>query len=336
METNLGRLQKVHLREVWPLEPSDFTPWLAKNISLLGDELGLEIDPESLSNIQTEVSVGAFSADIVAKDAAGETILIENQYGRTDHDHLGKVLTYAAGLGAKTIIWVTEFSREEHQKAVEFLNNHTTDELNFFLVQIEAWRIGDSLPAPKFSVIERPNEWGKLIKSASAASTPDGGELNLFKRNFWEKVRDYAVEFDDSIPWRSPSRENWQSLPTVQRKYAQVVMLVTTAGHGRIGDGATISVQYEFWPLDSAKKHSDDKSLFDALVIHRNEIEHELGMQLKWNRGDGQKYSKICAIREGNYRNPAEQDDIAKWLVETAVKFYRIFPQFDRGIRTTS
>jgi len=223
MGIELGTLRRVKIREVWPLEPADFTPWLAEHIDLLGDEIGLDIDPESLKTVQTEVPVGSYSADIVAEDSSGRKIVIENQYGRTDHDHLGKLLTYAAGVGASTIVWISETIDEPHQKAIEFLNSSTTDDLNLFLVQIEAWRIGDSMPAPRFNVVERPNEWSRTVKGASSSSSASDS-LAMFKLDFWRKVRQLAVVRDGSIHWLNPSKEHWQTLPSVKRKFAGVVM----------------------------------------------------------------------------------------------------------------
>jgi len=330
MTIELGTLRKVKIREVWPVEPADFTPWLAEHIDLLGDELGLDIDPESLKTVQTEVQVGSYSADIVAEDSSGKKIVIENQYGRTDHDHLGKLLTYAAGVGASTIIWISETIDEPHQKAIEFLNSSTTDDLNLFLVQIEAWRIGDSMPAPKFNVVERPNEWSRTVKGASSSSAASDS-LAMFKFEFWRKVREIGVTRHSSIHWLNPYKEHWQLLPSVKRKFAEVVMAVGSKGHSEYGDSVLVS--YQFWPKENGKA-SPDKTLFDALETHRVEIEHALGMDLEWIRGDGKGYSAVRAVKPGDYRDESQHDELAIWLVDTAAKFFQVFPKYDTAQRT--
>ena len=161
MGTNLGKLEEVQdLRSVWPNEAKDFTPWLSSNISRLGETLGIDIDVE-----ETESAVGDFNVDIFAVDAdTGKKIIIENQLEATDHDHLGKLITYAAGKAADLVIWVVKKARDEHKAAIEWLNNHTTEDIGFILCEIKLYRIGDSAIAPAFSIIEQPNNWAKEMK----------------------------------------------------------------------------------------------------------------------------------------------------------------------------
>src|SRR3989344_6367330 len=159
----LGKLNKVDLRTAWKNEASDFTTWLSKeeNLALLADEIGI-----SIVNPKTEVDVGRFSADIVAEEeSANRKIIIENQLETTNHDHLGKLITYASGHDAKTIIWVVKEVREEHRQAIDWLNEHTDDETSFFAIKIELYQIGNSPLAPKFEIISQPNDWAKTIKS---------------------------------------------------------------------------------------------------------------------------------------------------------------------------
>ena len=163
---NLEFLTEVQdLRKVWPHEALDFTPWLAKdeNIAILGNEIGMEIAVDG-----TESAVGDFSVDIIATDiATGQKVIIENQLEDTNHDHLGKLITYAAGKEARTIIWVVKHAREEHRAAIEWLNNHTDDDIGFFLCEIHLYKVGNSNPAVKFSVIEKPNDWIKSVSSSA-------------------------------------------------------------------------------------------------------------------------------------------------------------------------
>ena len=324
---DLGKLERVDIRKVWPIESSDFTPWLAKHLDQLGDVLKLDFDPETLTEVRTEVSVGSFSADVVAEDTSGNKYLIENQYGNTDHDHLGKMITYAAGLGASTIIWVSEYVREEHQKAIEFLNNGTTSDLNFFLVQIEALCIGDSKPAPHFTVIEQPNAWGKMMRRTSCVNRSASDDLAAFKFNFWTKVLEFGRELEPSIKWHNPIAEAWSDLST-GKGFSLITMLVNV-GNVR---PPRVAVAYRFWPKEDGKA-THDKALFDQFTSHKEDIEHELDARLAWDRLDDKGYSQAILTREGDYRDETQHDEIAKWLVETAAAFFRIMPKYDDAPR---
>lgn len=153
MSPTLGRLERIDLRNAWLSESSSFTPWLAEsaNMKLLGDAIGIELEVEA-----QEKDVGPFRADILCKDTAtGHWVLIENQLERTDHTHLGQLMTYAAGLDAVTIVWLAQRFTEEHRAALDWLNRVTDERINFFGLEIELWRIGDSPMAPKFNVVSK-------------------------------------------------------------------------------------------------------------------------------------------------------------------------------------
>ena len=159
----IGRLKEVDVRELWKHEQYDFSNWLAKaeNLEYLNDILGL-----TLTDVNKEVYVGPYRCDLVAKDeTTGITVILENQLEGTNHDHLGKIITYASGLNAKVMVWIVKEAKEEHRAAVEWLNNNTVEGINFFLIEIHAYRIGDSDPAPKFEVIEQPNDFVKRGKT---------------------------------------------------------------------------------------------------------------------------------------------------------------------------
>ena len=165
MEKNLGFLEEIDdLRKVWPKEASDFTPWLAANIGRLSKAVGIDIDIE-----ETESAVGDFNVDIFAVDAdTGRKIVIENQLEATDHDHLGKLITYASGKAADLVIWIVKKAREEHRAAIEWLNSHTTDDIGFILCEVKLYHIGNSDIAPAFVVIEQPNDWARGMKQAKS------------------------------------------------------------------------------------------------------------------------------------------------------------------------
>lgn len=206
----LGKLKKIYdLRKVWPHEAVDFTPWLTQddNISLLSDAIGIDITID-----ETESNVGSFNVDIYATETdTGNKIIIENQLEDTNHDHLGKLITYASGKEAKFIIWIVKKAREEHRHAIEWLNNHTDNDIAFFLIEIELWSINNSDPAVKFNVVEKPNNWAKEIKKADNTLS----DTEKMKLEYWTKFTDYAFtdnDFSKVFRRRKPSTDHWYSV----------------------------------------------------------------------------------------------------------------------------
>jgi len=165
MNKPLGKITKTDLRTAWKNEEYDFSAWLSEpeNLALLSEEIGIDI-----RLVKTEAEVGKFSLDILAEEeATGRKIIIENQLETTNHDHLGKIITYAAGYDADIIIWIFKEIREEHRQAIDWLNENTAEKIAFFAVKLELWQIDNSAPAPKFQVISSPNEWAKVLKQGS-------------------------------------------------------------------------------------------------------------------------------------------------------------------------
>lgn len=226
---NLDKLKKVDLRDVWPHEALDFTKWLSEepNLAMLSSAIGIELEL-----IETESSVGSFNVDIYAQEAGtGRKVIIENQLEGTNHDHLGKVITYAAGKGAEVVVWVVAGARDEHRQAIEWLNQHTDSDFGFFLVEIELWSIGDSLPAPRFSVVEQPNEWAKAIKLSEGLS-----ETERVKLSYWTKYREMTQatpEFLKMFNPQKPSKNHWSTLRCGTSAYL-IVLLIDTQ-HDEIG-----------------------------------------------------------------------------------------------------
>ena len=209
MSAELGTLQRVELRDVWQHEEYHFTPWLAEagNLAALSDTLGLDLELVGL-----EVSVGPYCADIVFTDTMTKTqVLIENQLAKTDHSHLGQILTYAAGLDAKTVIWVASRFTDEHRAAIDWLNEITHEDWQFFGLEIELWRIGMSPPAPRFNVVCRPNDWSRQVRE-EAAKAEGNSPTRTFQLRFWTAFRDYRVERKQGAP--KPSAQSWQSFGT--------------------------------------------------------------------------------------------------------------------------
>ena len=223
----LGKLTQIaDLQTVWPNEALDFTPWLSKeaNLKALGEAIGIDMVLE-----EKESSVGDFSVDIFAtEDGTDRRIIIENQLRDSDHDHLGKIITYASGKDASVVVWIVKRARDEHRQAIEWLNQHTDDEVAFFLVEIELWKIGGSQIAPKFNVVERPNDWAKTIKNIGNMTA---GEIT--KLEFWTQFKDYAStrkDFMDVFNPRKPQTDNWYDLAVGHGSMA-VQLTIDTKNH---------------------------------------------------------------------------------------------------------
>ena len=185
---NIGKLEAVPVRDLWAHEQYDFSSWLAKeeNLSILGEDLGI-----AFTGIETEQFVGSYRCDIVAKDDnnEGKIVIIENQLESSNHDHLGKIVTYASGLDASKIIWIVTNARSEHKSAIEWLNNNTKNDINFFLIELKAYRIGDSLPAPKFEIVQMPNDF---IKNGNMKSRDKAFNRSQAARyDFWSRFIEY-------------------------------------------------------------------------------------------------------------------------------------------------
>ena len=194
----LGSLKRVPLREVWKNEARDFSKWLAtkEGISLLGEAVGFEIEPT-----ETESAVGRYSVDILAKvSGTDQTVVIENQIEDSNHDHLGKLITYAAGKGASCAIWIVKKANDEHRRAVEFLNETSRSTIGYFLLEIEAWKIGESEPAPKFNIVESPNDWARSMIPDS-----EGTEVTQLYLRYWT--------WQNQVPCKvvSAERYHWYS-----------------------------------------------------------------------------------------------------------------------------
>ncbi len=302
----LGRLTQVDLRTHWKHEARDFTTWLAKeeNIELLSDAVGIGIQVE-----ETEASVGHFNVDIYAQEENSDRkVIIENQLETTNHTHLGQLITYTAGLGASHVIWIVRDVREEHQQAIEWLNEHTDDEIGFFLVSIELWQIGDSPAAPKFQVLCRPNTWQRAIRGA--ARSGDLSETKLHQLKFWEQFKEYSVEHYPEIKLRIPRPRHWFQI-SIGRSDAHLTLVVDTIKN-MARCGLTIR---------------DSKELFHALHARKDEIETELGIpeDLEWREMPTSKSSRIFAIRPIRFEDQSTWPDAIAWLTERSLIFKRVF-----------
>ena len=302
----LGKLEKVKdLRSVWPNEANDFTKWLAEeeNLNTLGDEIGIDIEL-----VSTEAKTGSFSADILAVEANTDNkIIIENQLEQTDHDHLGKIITYASGHDAKTIIWIVKEAREEHRQAIDWLNEHTDEEINIFLCRIELWKIGDSDVAPKFQIVSSPNNWTKTIKKGPGN---DGIDINMLQYEYWTKLNE---EIDKNYPMfksRKPQGKPWHDL-FIGRPLAHIKLIFNT-------QISAIKVNLTI---------PDSKEFFDYLYDSKDEIESELGYELNWKRLDNKKVSHIEIMEKSEITDSSNWEEYIKWHLDKASDFYDVFAE---------
>ena len=259
---NLSKLEEIKdLRTVWPHEALDFTPWLSQddNISLLADAIGIDITVD-----ETESSVGDFNVDIFASETGTDRkIIIENQLEDTNHDHLGKLITYASGKSADIVIWVVKHAREEHKAAIEWLNNHTDDSVGFFLCEIKLYRIGNSEPAVKFEVIEKPNDWTKEVKKSESIT-----ETQQLRYDYWVAFEDYAFKnpiFAKNFKKRKPSKNHWLNF-SIGSSACHIIV-------------SQIKQRNE---LDVELYISDDTELYNSLFENKTDIELTSGLSFDW------------------------------------------------------
>ena len=313
----LGRLAKVDLRTAWSREDTDFTPWLAspENISLLGEAIGIELEVEA-----REKAVGPFSADILCKDTVTDHwVLIENQLERTDHIHLGQLLTYAAGLNAVTIVWIAERFTDEHRAALDWLNERTDESINFFGLEIELWRIGDSPVAPKFNVVSKPNDW---TKSGGGGPKPVvNGELTPAKAlqlEFWTAFRSYVLEHSKVIKPTKPLPQAWMNIAIGRSGFLLQAIASTWASASN--SYSSNEVRAEFVLHDSSAD-----AYFRILQSKRSELETSLGEQLTWYNPDNVRVRRIYLQRNADLNDRADWPNQHAWLLQKLEALHRLF-----------
>lgn len=305
---NLGQLKEIKdLRKVWPHEALDFTPWLAEedNLMLLSDAVGLEITVD-----ETESSVGDFNVDIYATETGTDRkIIIENQLEDTNHDHLGKLITYASGKTADIVIWIVKRAREEHRAAIEWLNNHTDENIAFFLLEIKLYQIGDSDIAVKFEVIEKPNDWAKEIKR----QTSNSPTLQA-RYDYWVAFNEYAFNnavFAKTFSRRKASTDHWMSL-SVGSSACHIDL-------SQVRKDNNITVE---WYI------TDDKELYQKFYSLMADIELDMGMPLDWRELPDKKASRILVIHEADFDNKDKWPEQFEWVMDAAIKMKKAFKKY--------
>lgn len=273
----LGKLEEVDVHDLWKHEQYDFSNWLAEesNIELLNDVLGL-----TLVDLNKEVYVGAYRCDLVAIDeTTGTRVVIENQLENSNHDHLGKIITYASGLDAKVIVWIVKGAREEHRSAIEWLNNNTRD-LNFFLLEIHAYRIGNSAAAPKFEVIESPNEFIQNSQKNGSGTNLNASQSERLA--FWTEFNEVVTELGKPFNLRKPTTDHWYNVAIGTSEASISINLVNKQSQ-----------------VDVELYINENKDLFDKLHEKKTEIEHKLGFSMDWRRLNSKKASRIVHSIDG-------------------------------------
>ena len=277
----IGKIERIKLRDVWKHEALDLTTWLQENIEILNEAIDLNI-----SNPEIEKSAGSFKVDIVAEDDSGNPVIIENQLEKSDHDHLGKLITYLVAMEAKTAIWIVSDPKPEHLASISWLNESSS--ANFYLLKLEAIKIGDSPPAPLLTLIVGPSEEGKEVGKAKK----EIAERYQIREKFWTQLLETAKEKSRLHANISPNRHNW---------------LGASAGKQGLGFNYSLrknEAQVELY-LDRGKEKEDENIIiFEKLVKEKEAIEESFGDSLEWESLETRRACRIKKIiRKGGYRD---------------------------------
>ncbi|MEA1994023.1 MAG: DUF4268 domain-containing protein [Euryarchaeota archaeon] len=248
--------------------------------------------------------------DILAEEEnTGKKIVIENQLEATDHSHLGKIITYASGYDAEIIIWIVKKARDEHRQAIDWLNDRTDEDTNFFIVKIEVWQIGDSPYAPKFQIVSEPNDWAKAVKNYTK-----GTELTKTKMkqlDFWNNFKEYTQEKSTTLRLRKTHPRHWYTI---------------SIGSSDARISLTVNTQKNLLECTLYIPHS--KELFDGLKGQKEDIEKELGEELEWMELPDKKACRIKISRDGYIDETDEWKEYFEWLKTEAEKFQRVFSRY--------
>lgn len=312
----LGKLSQVALREIWLSEGGDFTPWLSdeRNLQLLSETIGLELEL-----VAREKSVGPFRADLLCRDTVTDSyVLIENQLEKTDHTHLGQLLTYAAGLNTVTIVWVAGQFTDEHRATMDWLNSLTPDEISFFGLEVEVWKIGDSEPAPKFNIVSKPNDWTK--GQAGVRSKIDSAELfGARKRNFeyWLELKQLIDGASTILRSRKPKARYYYSFAVGRSRFRLLARIVRNESRLKCG-------------LLIMEPHAVER--FDLLRANEAEISSAFDSEVVWDREPDLKGCEIYVTAEFDPDNRSSWPQQHNWCKQSLEKMYQVFNPLVRGL----
>lgn len=302
--TKLAILESIPVRKIWQNEAKHFTPWLEKNASLLFEEIGITAE-----NIKREENAGRYSVDITAEEnQTQKKIIVENQLERTDHDHLGKLLTYASSLDACIIVWVVRDFTEEHQKAIEWFNDHMDDEIAFFLVKVEAYRIENSKPAPKFNVVVEPNSWSKILKGSGTTKK----EITTTKLNhlrFWEGFKEFASNSDTDLNIsRKPRPQAWYDI-SIGSSEAHISLSLNTI-KGQLYADIYIT---------------NNQKLYNSLFQKKEQFQEIVKGDIEWLPLENKQASRIRCTLSGNPHDESKQEGYFVWMLNRSNEFAKAF-----------
>ncbi|MDO9580226.1 MAG: DUF4268 domain-containing protein [Bacteroidales bacterium] len=303
----IGRLEKLNLRTLWKREATEFTPWLAQeeNIQLLSEKIGIELEV-----LNQEESVGPFRADILCKDTINDHfVLIENQLERTDHTHLGQLLTYAAGLEAVTIIWIAQKFTEEHRATLDWLNRITDATFTFFGIEIEIYKIGDSLPAPMFNIVSKPNDWSKQVKKTTSSTSAT--EIQLLQQEYWQGLKVFMEDRNSFVKMRNPLPQSYSDL-SIGKSDIYLSTVIDTKNN-------TITIWLVIRGVFA-------KENFDKLYeLAFDDSLKEVNPDLVWDKMEGRKKSAVTLKLSADITNKSDWTNQFFWLKENLERFTKYF-----------
>lgn len=297
---NISKITKISIREEFPNEAHHFTPWLKENLHYIGEKLHLTFTDE----VETEVEVGKYRCDVLAHTTDGRRVVIENQFGHADHDHFGKVVTYAAGLEADVVIWIAEDFWEPHITAINWLNSKTSeDTLSFFAIKVGLIKIEDSKSALEVTIVKQPDEWGRQVKTERI--TRERSERSIKYHEFWQ----HFVTYFEKLKNKNPSYGNFVNIPSGIPKFSFTFMFT----HAKFP-------AIQLWLGDD----TNDK-IFEKLKSHQVELESILP-NLEWGFIGGKTVKVIRITREKEYDwSDKDREEVMEWFSKTMQKFENAF-----------
>jgi hypothetical protein len=301
------RTRFQEIRKVWPKE-NQFSDWLIsqEGYEFLAEELGIELE-----NLRRESRPGDFPCDIVGNLLGDEhhIVVIENQYGKTNHDHLGKLLTYAAVHKAMTGIWISETISDDHRQVIDWLNENTPDNVNLYLVGLRLYRVGDKQVSPQLDVVCRPNI---LVKESKRTFSESDLEIQAWCRSMWEKIHESIQKSNPPFRLQRAGSDHWSSI-TIGRSDFHLNMLLNTR-EKRIGVDLVINVPWK-------------RSAFETLLLEKNAIESEIGAELDWLPMPDKRRSRILLEAPIDPKNPSNEPEVLSWFTRRSTEFYLTFKE---------
>jgi Domain of unknown function (DUF4268) len=276
---DFGKIENISLRELWPGEATNFTPWLAKNLDILSDKLGMDLELET-----TEAGAGDFSADIIARDlSTNRTVVIENQFGGTDHRHLGQVITYSSVLAAGVVVWIAESIRPEHKAAIDFLNQNLKEGLQLYAVEASVIKIDDSKPAFALNVVSMPTE----APSVAADGTQQTSETKEKYKAYFQGLIDELREEHRFTNARAGQPQNWYTFSSENSRVFRYSTSFAQGGRVRV------EVYIDCGHGDNEKNNR----IFECLKSKKETIEREFGAELSWEPLDSKRACRVAIYR---------------------------------------